>query len=329
MKNSVRLPAFAKVNLRLHVLGRRPDGYHELRTIFQSITLHDEIELSKMRSGVELKVAPASPPASDEQHQAKARKTRTDHPTRYKSHRSIPESSTLPTGPENLVHRAIEAMRRELNYRGGIQATLTKQIPIARGLGGGSSDAAATIIGMLRLTGKKLPLFRAVEIAAELGADVPFFLFGGRALGVNRGDELYPLPDGPKYSVVVVSPNAIAVSTRDAFQWISSELTKRKSPTKISTFCALCWSRQEAPLANDFEGPVFRRHPRLVAIKRELLQQGAAGAALAGSGSAVFGLFRSPAQARRSAFGFPEDQAFVIETINREDYARIMKPRFS
>ena len=296
MKNSVRLPAFAKVNLRLHVLGRRPDGYHELRTVFQSITLHDVLELSKLRTGsIELEI----------------------------------DDPALPAGRENLVYRAIEAMRRELNYRGGIHAQLTKQIPVARGLGGGSSDAAAAIIGMLRLTGKKIPLARAVEIGSQLGADVPFFLFGGRALGVNRGDELYPLPDGPKYSVVVVSPNGIAVSTRDAFRWISSELTKRKSPTKISSFCALCWSRQEVPLANDFEGPVFRRHPRLAAIKRALLQQGATEAALAGSGSAVFGLFRSPAQARRSAFGFPEDQAFVIETINREDYARIMRPQFS
>jgi 4-diphosphocytidyl-2-C-methyl-D-erythritol kinase len=296
MKNSVRLPAFAKVNLRLHVLGRRPDGYHELRTIFQSITLHDVLELSKLRGrAIELEI----------------------------------DDPALPNGRENLVYRAIEAMRRELNYRGGIHARLSKQIPVARGLGGGSSDAAAAIIGMLQLTGKKMPLARAVEIGSQLGADVPFFLFGGRALGVNRGDELYPLPDGPKYSVVVVSPSNIAVSTRDAFQWISSELTKRRSPTKISSFCALCWSRQEVPLANDFEGPVFRRHPRLAAIKRELLRQGATEAALAGSGSAVFGLFRSPAQARRSAFGFPEDQAFVIETINREDYARIMKPSFS
>lgn len=296
MKNSVRLPAFAKVNLRLHVLGRRPDGYHELRTLFQSITLHDILELSKLRGGsIELEI----------------------------------DDPALPTGRENLVHRAIEAMRRELNHRGGIHARLTKQIPVARGLGGGSSDAAAAIIGMLRLTGRKLPLARAMELGAELGADVPFFFFGGRALGVSRGDELYPLPDGPKYFVVVVSPNGIGVSTRDAYRWVSSELTKQNSPRKISKFCALCWSRQEVPLANDFEGPVFRRHPRLAAIKRVLLQQGATEAALAGSGSAVFGLFRSPAQARRSAFGFPEDQAFVIETINREDYAQIMRPQFA
>src|SRR5271156_2039016 len=196
MKNSVRLPAFAKVNLRLHVLGRRPDGYHELRTIFQSITLHDVLELSKMRSrSISLEI----------------------------------DDPALPTGRENLVHRAIEAMRRELNYRGGIHAQLTKQIPVARGLGGGSSDASAAIIGMLRLTGKKLPLARAVEIGSQLGADVPFFLFGGRAL-----------------------------SPRGAFRGIFSELTKPKSPTKISRFCPLSWSRQEVPLANDFEGPVFR-----------------------------------------------------------------------
>jgi len=295
MKNSVRLPAFAKVNLCLHVLGRRPDGYHELRTLFQSITLHDVLELAKLRGGgVSLE---------------------TDDPA-------------LPIGRENLVHRAIEAMRRELNYRGGIHARLSKQIPVARGLGGGSSDAAAAVVGMLRLTGRSIPLARAIEIGSSLGADVPFFLFGGRALGISRGDELYPLPDGPKYSVVVVSPNGIAVSTRDAYRWVSSDLTKLNSPRKISTFCALCWSRREAPLSNDFEGPVFRRHPRLAAIKRALLQRGAAGAALAGSGSAVFGLFRSPAQARRAAFGFPEDQVFVVETIARHDYARIMRPRF-
>lgn len=295
MKKSVRVPAFAKVNLCLHVLGRRPDGYHELRTLFQSISLHDVLELHQLR--------------------ARAISLEIDDPS-------------LPAGRENLVHRAIDAMRRELNYRGGIHARLSKQIPVARGLGGGSSDAATAIIAMLRLTGRELPLARAMEIGAQLGADVPFFLFGGRALGIGRGDELYPLPDGPKYSVVVVSPNGIAVSTRDAYRWLSSELTKHPSPRKISRFCALCWSRQEAPLANDFEGPVFRRHPRLRDIRRALLRQGAAGAALAGSGSAVFGLFRSPAQARRSAFGFPEDQVFVVETIGRAEYARIMHSRF-
>jgi 4-diphosphocytidyl-2-C-methyl-D-erythritol kinase len=292
MPNSVRLPAFAKVNLCLQVVGRRTDGYHELRTIFQTIALHDVLELSKLRTrGIELEI----------------------------------DDPALPAGRENLVWRAIEAMRRETDFRGGIHARLSKQIPVAHGLGGGSSDAAAAIIGMEKLTGRRVPLARAIEIGSSLGADVPFFLFGGRALGVGRGDELFPLPDGPKYSVAVVSPNGIAVSTRDAYAWLSSELTKRPSPRNIFSFCALCWSRQETPLENDFEGPVFRRHARLGKIKRALLQRGAAGAALAGSGSAVFGLFRSPAQARRAAFGFPEDQVFVVETIGRDDYARILR----
>jgi 4-diphosphocytidyl-2-C-methyl-D-erythritol kinase len=291
MKNSVRLPAFAKVNLCLHVLGRRPDGYHELRTIFQAIGLHDTLEISRMRRpGITLEI----------------------------------DDPALPAGRENLVYRAVETMRRELGYRGGVHARLEKLIPVARGLGGGSSDAATALIAMLRLTGRKIPLERLIEIAAGLGADVPFFLFGGRSLGVNRGDEIYPLPDNPKSWVVVVSPAKVAVSTRDAFQWVSLELTKRKTPRKIFGFCALCWSRQDSDLENDFEAPVFRRHPRLGEIRRGLLKRGAARAALAGSGSAVFGLFRSPAQARRTAVSFPEDQVFVVETLTREDYVRAL-----
>src|ERR1700691_4633939 len=301
MKNSVRLPAFAKVNLRLHVLGRRQDGYHELRTLFQSITLHDVLDLSKLRGrSIELEI----------------------------------DDPALPRDRENLVYRAIEAMRRELNYRGGIHARLTKQIPVARGLGGGSRDAASAIIGMLRLSGKKLPLARAVEIGSELGADVPFFLFGGRALGVNRGDELYPLPDIPKHSILVVAPRHIHVSTPEAFRWAkapllasvqSRQLTKSPDNSKLWKFCALCWSAQVGGLSNDFERPVFRRHPRLATLKRDLLRAGATEAMLAGSGSAVFGVFPSPALARRAAVGFPSDQTFVCETISRERYHRLVQ----
>ncbi|HKQ86316.1 MAG TPA: 4-(cytidine 5'-diphospho)-2-C-methyl-D-erythritol kinase [Candidatus Acidoferrales bacterium] len=289
MKNSVRLPAFAKINLCLHVMGRRPDGYHELRTIFQAISLHDTLELSIIRRpGILLE---------------------TNEPT-------------LSTGRENLVYRAIEAIGCETGFRGGIHARLEKRIPIARGLGGGSSDAAAAIIGMLRITKKKVQLERLTEIAAGLGADVPFFLFGGRAVAVNRGDEIYPLADAPKRAVLVVSPRDIGVSTKDAYQWVSAELTNRAKPPSIWTFCALCWSRQDLGLSNDFEPPVFSRHPRLREIRDGLLQEGAAAAALAGSGSAVFGVFRNPAQARRAARNFPEDTTFVAETLSREKYGR-------
>ena len=162
-----------------------------------------------------------------------------------------------------------------------------------------------------------------MEIAAGLGADVPFFLFGGRALAVNRGDEIYPLPDTRKQSIVVVSPRDIGVSTKDAYQWISAELTNRTEPPKIWGFCALCWSRQ-GRVANDFEQPVFSRHPRLKEIRDGLLERGAADAALAGSGSAVFGIFRNPARARRAARAFPEDSVFVVETVSRKNYARAL-----
>ncbi|HXW54295.1 MAG TPA: 4-(cytidine 5'-diphospho)-2-C-methyl-D-erythritol kinase [Candidatus Cybelea sp.] len=284
----MRLPAFAKINLQLHVLGRRPDGYHELRTVFQALSLHDTLTLSSARrGGIQL---------------------RSDDPS-------------LPKGRENLVYRAIAAMRSELGVEVGIEAELEKRIPVGRGLGGGSSDAAAALAGMLRLTARQLPLARLVEVAARLGADVPFFLFGGRALGVNRGDEIYPLPDLPRRSILVVSPRDIGVSTKEAYGWLSAELTKRARPPNMWGFCALCWSRQ-GQVANDFEGPVFGRHPRLEEIRDGLLERGAAEAALAGSGSAVFGVFRSPAQARRAARVFPEDSVFVAETLSRERYCR-------
>ena len=295
MKKTVRLPAFAKINLHLHVLGRRPDGYHELRTIFQTISLHDTLELSiSRRPGIALVVS----------------------------------DNSLPSGPENLVYRAIEAIRVETEFRGGVRAHLVKRIPVARGLGGGSSDAAAALIGMMRLTGKKVALARLIEMAAGLGADVPFFLFGGRALAVNRGDEIYPLTDTARRAIVVVSPRDIGVSTKEAYEWLSAELTNRAEPPNIWGFCALCWSRP-GKVSNDFEGPVFRRHPRLGEIRDGLLERGAAEAALAGSGSAVFGVFRNPAQARRAARRFPEDSVFVVQTWSREEYGRALGWRAS
>jgi len=289
-KRSLRVRAFAKINLCLHVLGRRPDNYHELRTIFQTISLHDTLDLSLVpQNEVSLEVSDVA----------------------------------LPSGPENLVWRATDAMRNELKLATGICARLEKRIPVARGLGGGSSDAAAALIGVMRLAKKKLPLERLMEIAAGLGADVPFFLFGGRALAVNRGDEIYPLSDARKQPVVVVAPRDIGVSTKDAYGWLSAELTKRAEPPKIWGFCALCWSRR-GRVANDFEQPVFSRHPRLKEIRDGLLERGAADAALAGSGSAVFGIFRNPARARRAARAFPEDSVFVVETVSREKYAQAL-----
>jgi len=145
--------------------------------------------------------------------------------------------------------------------------------------------------------------------------------------GVNKGDEIYPLPDIAKQHLLVVSPRDIHVPTPDAYRWLKAKplaLTKSSGASKLFEFCALCWSAQESGLSNDFEGPVFRRHRRLDQIKRQLLQRGAAEASLAGSGSAVFGVFPSPAMARRAAARFQDDQTFVCETVSRDRFIRMV-----
>src|SRR5882724_12303870 len=306
--SEVRIPALAKVNLRLEVLGKRPDGFHELRTIFQSISLKDELRLrSTRKSGIELRV------------------------------RGNASLSNEPV-ERNLVYRAVDALRQEFRQRDGIAIELRKAIPAGRGLGGGSSDAASALIGYLRLAKKQLPRERLFELAATLGADVPFFLEGGRALGIGKGDEIYPLPDISRHSLLVVSPESIHVPTPDAYRWLNSppldalqtnapQLTNFAGNPKLYRFCALAWSLQGSPLLNDFEEAVFQQHPRLAAIKRDLLQNGASEALLAGSGSAVIGVFPSPAKARRAVVGFPHDQTFVCETVSRDSYRRLMHSR--
>jgi len=295
----IRIPAFAKVNLRLDILGKRPDTYHELRTIFQTISLHDELKLRDSK-------------ASDICLNIQGN-----------------DSLSLEPVSKNLVYAAVDSLRRELKIRSGVEIDLRKKIPAGRGLGGGSSDAAATLRGYLRLTRRNVPAPRLMEIAASLGADVPFFLFGGRALGIGRGDEIYPLPDVPKLTLLVVSPSDIHVPTPDAYRWLKAPaLTKSRATSKLWKFCSLCWSMpavagaQGSGLSNDFERPVFQRHPQLAQIKRALLQRGATEASLAGSGSAVFGVFPSPALARRAAVGFQDEQTFVCETISRDRYLR-------
>jgi 4-diphosphocytidyl-2-C-methyl-D-erythritol kinase len=232
---------------------------------------------------------------------------------------------------KNLAYRAVEALRRELKIRSGVELELHKTIPSGGGLGGGSSNAAAALFGYLQLVGRKLPMAVLLELAASLGADVPIFLFGGRALGAGRGDEIYPLPDIAKLALLIVAPRDIRVPTPDAFRWLNAPLrnaatlTKLAADPKLWEFCALSWSAQGNGLSNDFEKPVFKRYNRLDQIKRVLLQKGAAEASLAGSGSAVFGVFPSPTMARRAAVGFPHDLTFVCETVSRDRYLRAVQ----
>src|SRR5260370_13327457 len=173
---TIRIPAYAKVHLRLEVLGKRADGYHELRPIFQNVGLHDTLEFrSSRRPGISLQIQGNEALAKEEME-------------------------------KNLVYRAVDALRRESRVRPGVEITLQKKIPAGRGLGGGSSDAAAALLGYLQFTRQKLETPRLLDIASSLWADVPFFLFAGTALSISRRDELYPLPDARRLTLLIVSP---------------------------------------------------------------------------------------------------------------------------
>ena len=201
MRHLIRLPAFAKINLGLKIIARRPDGYHEIRTVYQTVGLSDEVEISIVPNAR----AGTSPGLSEDDVEVMA-----DHPT-------------VPSGPANLAYRAAESWKRARGFRGGIKVRLAKRIPAGSGLGGASSDAAVTVLGLERLTGDRLDLTQRVELAAGLGSDVPFFLWGGRALGCGRGEEIYPLVDLPPRHCLIIFPG-FSVSTAEAYQEASRRL---------------------------------------------------------------------------------------------------------
>jgi 4-diphosphocytidyl-2-C-methyl-D-erythritol kinase len=268
MTTPLTLPARAKINLHLRVLFRRPDGYHELRTIFQTIDLADILTLTPRPDG-ELSLACDDP--------------------------------GVPTDDRNLCLRAARRLR-EAAGGSGARIELAKRIPVQAGLGGGSSDAATTLLGLNRLWGLDRPVADLAEIGASLGADVPFFLRGGTALGVGRGDELAPLPDAPGGAVLVVSP-PVAVSTAWAYDRLNLVLTKMP---ETATICGLHRVLAEGEVslrhcANDFELAVFPEFPLLRQIKNILLEAGASHAMLSGSGGSLFGLFDSDVLCRSAA----------------------------
>ncbi len=294
MKDSVRLRAFAKINLGLKVLGKRPDGYHEIRTIVQTVSLHDRLEVSlgSAGSGVEVEC----------------------------------DDPKIPVGRRNLVHRACQLWKRARKFRGRIRVRLEKRIPAGSGLGGASSDAGATLLALDHLTGGRMGLASQFRLAARLGSDVPLFLWGGRVLGCGRGDEVYPLPDLPRRDCLVVFPGLV-VSTAEAYLDLSLRLTKICKAPSIFSFGA--WSHFPlagwGPAENDFERVVFARWPELALLKRQLLRAGAEIASLTGSGSAVYAIFNSARQlVRASRFVPPGWQTFRIHTLARAEYRRLL-----
>jgi 4-diphosphocytidyl-2-C-methyl-D-erythritol kinase len=301
------LPSFAKINWTLRVLGKRPDGYHEIRTQLQTISLQDELSFA----------------------------SRADNQINLTS-----DSSDIPSDQTNLVIRAANSLRSHCGITAGADLILKKRIPIKAGLGGGSSNAAVALMGLARLWKLKLESEDLAGIGATLGADVHFFFFGGRALGTGRGSDILPLPDsdgGPsnqasKY-LLVITPNA-TVSTVEAYAALgSTALTSVEAESILAVSrenTNFCDSDQgvEDELENDFQQVIFDREPEIERARNALLQAGARGALLAGSGSSVFGIF-DDVDAQSSAAAKVEAEAgwriFSCVTISRSEYARALR----
>jgi 4-diphosphocytidyl-2-C-methyl-D-erythritol kinase len=271
------LRAHAKLNLDLRVGGRRADGYHELRTIFQTVALHDTLVIES---------------------------------TPRKPFTIAGDASAMPLGEDNLAWRAAAALWHAIGRAGlpiGARITIRKRIPAQAGLGGGSSDAAATLAGLNRLWREPIAPLALVSLAATLGGDVPFFLVGGTALGLGRGDEIYPLIDLPSHDVVIVRPS-FGVSTKDAYAWLADA---RSTPPGNGVALA---ERSYDGFANDFERVVEAHHPEIQEIRQRLQRLGAKTARMSGSGSAVFGLFATTAGARRAEIKLRRPEWTVIRT---------------
>ena len=279
-----RLRSLAKINLSLKVLDRRPDGYHELRSVFQSISLGDRLDIAY----------------------TPGRRTK------------IAIDSTVNI-EDNLVVRAAKAMLGEMRVAGEWEFRLDKRIPMGGGLGGGSSNAAAVLLAMPALAGKRVGMDALIRIGATLGSDVPFFLLGGTAIALGRGTELYPLPDVRLGAGMVVAPG-IHVSTAEAYRCLGRELTSGDSSSILNTFQALAWDAVVGLGENDFESAVFQKHPQIGAIKDRLRRAGAKGALMSGSGSSVFGFFESAVDRDRALSSFDSEKVFPVSAVGRGRY---------
>jgi len=301
-----RVPAFAKLNLSLLVLHKRADGFHELRTVFQTIGLHDTVE-------IDFRKAPQSRLAIE---------------------------SNIEIPGDNLIGRAAEALLAELKIKAEIRFKLEKRIPMGGGLGGGSSDAAAVLLALPVLAGRAVAAGRLAAIALELGSDVPFFLDGGTALGLGRGEELYALPDLPAAPALLACPD-LRVPTAQAFAGLGRSpaglLTspdhhhrmKRFQSLVAGVVCPESASGWMSLCENDFEAAVFPRFPQLATLRQLLIDRGGLFARMSGSGSTVFSVFRSEAVRDRAARRLIEDRPDVqwvpTTLLPRNQYRRVWR----
>ena len=292
---SFTLPSFAKINLYLQVVGKRRDGYHDLCTIFQTVSLYDSLTFSCADEIV-----------------------------------FSCDDASVPTGEENLVVRAANALRKRYEVREGAGIHLEKRIPFPGGLGGGSSNAAIALLGLIRLWGIKPAKKVLHQIAKDLGSDVPFFLLGGTAVGIGRGTDIEPRCDIEQQHLLIVTPE-VHVSTRDAFKRLDSpSLTKQESNRilEICRFAAKSLVFTGTTLRNDFETTVFAAYPEVERVKETLLGLGAIGAMMSGSGASVFGIFDKE-ETRQAAIKALDKEInwrkFAVATISRREYSEALE----
>lgn len=295
MSRVLTLRPSAKINLTLRVGPRRPDGYHEVRSLMQSISLHDTVVLSERRGplGVQCR------------------------------------TPGVPTDQTNLAWRAADALWRAMGRTGeprDVHIRIDKSIPSAAGLGGGSGNAAAALVGLNVLWGAKQSRRDLVRLAATIGSDVPFFLQGGTALATGRGEDLYPVDDVQRYGVVVIKPS-FGVGTSDAYRWLDEDREAGQPDADVATLgrreVDLGWPIGGVALANDLAGPVARRHAGIRDMVEACLAEGAVGAQMTGSGSAVFGLFSEAAATRAVArLRRPDWLVLLTRTQSRREAAR-------
>ena len=259
----IRLRSPAKINLFLEPVRKRPDGYHELVTVMQTVDLCDEVALERAGQGIEL---------------------RCDRPD-------------VPAGPENLAWRAAEALATESGTEPGVRIALTKRIPVGGGLGGGSSNAAVTLLGLNELYGRPLARRRLVRAAASVGSDVAFFLHGGTALCTGRGERVKPLKAAPEFWAVLVMP-PISLSTAETYGRLNLSLTNRYSVgIMLQSITRSNVQLLRESLHNGLAATVLAGSPSLRGLWEEAVREGLPYPQLSGSGSTLYGVCCTEAEA--------------------------------
>ncbi len=280
----IRVRAHAKINLYLDVVGKREDGYHNLETIFHSIGLHDDVIIRKR--------AP------------KGITVHCEHPG-------------VPSDSRNLAYSAANLLGHTVGRLDGIAIEIHKRIPVAAGLAGGSANAAAVLHGVNELFGLGFTQENLMQFGAQLGADVPFCLYGGAALGVGIGDQLTRLPALLDVPLLLLNPG-IEISTATVFQKLNFSLTTRE---KRSIIIKACLEKGDVVgigenLYNLLEVPVFSQYPEIAALKTELsMQTGVCGALMSGSGATVFAVMHNTDAARRSESHLKNRVSFCTTTV--------------